>query len=99
MLRQANETPDISSRHHGHGNLCALHANPPSAADGKQLRVLMIVECSSGGTGRHVLDLAESLIERGCELHLIYSEGRIDRMFTDRLAEIEDLHLLRLPMR
>src|SRR5690606_9386236 len=41
------------------------------------LRVLMVVESSAGGTGRHVLDLCQGLIERGCEVHLLYSEGRI----------------------
>lgn len=59
----------------------------------------MIVECSAGGTGRHVLDLAESLLERGCQVHLIYSTVRIDRMFVDRLAECGKLNHVAIPMR
>ena len=37
--------------------------------------VLMVVESSAGGTGRHVLDLSEGLIRRGCEVHLSYATG------------------------
>lgn len=62
-------------------------------------RVLMIVESSAAGTGRHVLDLSRCLIERGCEVHLIYSTGRIDRIFINQLAELKGLHHLAVPMR
>jgi glycosyltransferase involved in cell wall biosynthesis len=62
-------------------------------------RVLMVVECSAGGTGRHVLDLAQGLIERRCDVHLIYSTRRIDKMFLDRLAEIQGLRQTVIPMR
>ncbi len=55
---------------------------------GRGLRVLMVVESSAGGTGRHVLDLSASLIKRGCEVHLIYSTVRVDQMFLDRLRRI-----------
>ena len=34
------------------------------------LRVLMVVESSAGGTGRHVLDLADGMTARGCEVHV-----------------------------
>ncbi|MDB5332474.1 MAG: glycosyl transferase group 1 [Phycisphaerales bacterium] len=65
----------------------------------KGLRILMIVESAGGGTGRHVLDLSEGLAQRGCEVHLIYSTGRIDRMFTDRLAELHGIRRTALAMR
>src|SRR5690348_12153620 len=58
----------------------------------KPLRILMIVESAGGGTGRHVLDLSAGLISRGHEVHLLYSTGRIDRLFENRLAEIPALH-------
>lgn len=51
----------------------------------------MIVESAGGGTGRHVLDLAEGLIARGCDVHIIYSTGRADAMFLDRLARVSKL--------
>lgn len=65
----------------------------------RPLRVLMIVESSGAGTGRHVLDLSKSLIERECTVHLIYSNGRVDRMFLDRLAGLTGLHHIAVPMR
>ena len=42
----------------------------------RPIRVLMITEASGGGSGRHVLDLSEGLLARGCDVHLIYSPGR-----------------------
>jgi glycosyltransferase involved in cell wall biosynthesis len=63
------------------------------------LKVLMVVESSGGGTGRHVLDLADGLIARGVEVHVIYSPLRADQMFFDRLAEIPSLRATPLPMR
>jgi glycosyltransferase involved in cell wall biosynthesis len=60
---------------------------------------MLIVESAAGGTGRHVLDLAEGLIARGHEVHLAYSTRRIDQLFTERLAGIQNLHRLRLPIR
>ena len=65
----------------------------------RPLRVLMIVESSGGGTGRHVLDLSEGLIERGCEVHLMYSTGRADGAFLDRLAGLSALRSTPLNMR
>ena len=70
-----------------------------AAAGGRRLRVLMVVESSGGGTGRHVLDLSEGLIDRGCEVHLVYSTGRADRAFLDRLAGLPALRREPLNMR
>src|SRR5439155_1334485 len=63
------------------------------------LRVLMVVESSAGGTGRHVLDLCQGMLDRGCDVHLIYSTGRIDRSFLQRLAGMKQLPRAALPMR
>jgi glycosyltransferase involved in cell wall biosynthesis len=68
------------------------HPSPP-------LRLLMIVESAAAGTGRHVLDLAEGLIGRGCDVHLIYSTRRIDRLFVKRLTDLPALRRQALPMR
>jgi len=70
-----------------------------TAADPTNLRILLIVESAAGGTGRHVLDLAEGLIRRGCDVHLIYSTGRTDRVFTDRLTSISGMRHLALKLR
>jgi glycosyltransferase involved in cell wall biosynthesis len=64
-----------------------------------RLRILMVVEASAGGTGRHVLDLSEALIERGCEVHLIYSARHTDNLFLDRLASVSSLHHTAVAMR
>jgi glycosyltransferase involved in cell wall biosynthesis len=86
----------------------ALHPNtapvPPSQPHahpdgGRPLRVLMVVESSAGGTGRHVLDLSQGLLARGCEVHLAYSTGRADRAFLDRLAGLPHLRRAAVPMR
>ncbi|HEV7299962.1 MAG TPA: glycosyltransferase family 4 protein [Tepidisphaeraceae bacterium] len=63
------------------------------------LRVLLIVESSGGGTGRHVCDLADGLTARGCEVHMVYSPTRADRMFMQRLGELPDLRAVAMPMR
>jgi glycosyltransferase involved in cell wall biosynthesis len=59
----------------------------------------MIVESSSGGTGRHVLDLSEGLAQRGCDVHVLYSTGRADRFFLERLQLLAKCRCLPLPMR
>jgi glycosyltransferase involved in cell wall biosynthesis len=64
----------------------------------RRLRVLMVLEASAGGAGRHVLDLAEGLILEGCQVHLLYSEGRIDRMFSERVRSIPGLQTARLDL-
>lgn len=63
------------------------------------LRVLMVVESSAGGTGRHVLDLCDGLMARGCEVHLVYSTGRIDALFIERLNGLPRLRRTALRMR
>src|SRR5258706_8478189 len=72
---------------------------PMNTQSAPNLKVLMVVESSGGGTGRHVLDLAEGLIARGVEVHVIYSPLRADQMFFDRLAEIDGPRTMSLPMR
>jgi glycosyltransferase involved in cell wall biosynthesis len=59
----------------------------------------MIIESAGGGTGRHVLDLAEGLIARGCDVHVIYSTGRADSMFLDRLARLPKLKSISIDAR
>jgi glycosyltransferase involved in cell wall biosynthesis len=66
---------------------------------GPFLRVLMVVESSAGGTGRHVLDLADGMTQRGCEVHVIYSTGRLDKLFLDRLSELRGVHSIALPIK
>ena len=67
--------------------------------DRRAIRVLLIAESCGGGAGRHVLDLAEGLIARGCEVHLIDSPVRADRFFRERAARLRNLGRAGLEMR
>ncbi len=55
------------------------------------MRVLLVVEASAAGTGRHVLDLAQGLVARGIDTHLLYATHRIDKIFAARLEKIAGL--------
>jgi len=77
----------------GNGNGRSPH-NPT-----RMLRVLEIVESSGGGTGRHVLDLAEGLARRGCDVHVLYSPRRADRLFLDRVTRLSGVRAAQAPMR
>jgi len=45
------------------------------------MKVLLVLEATLGGASRHVLDLADGLLDRGMEVHLVYSTLRADRNF------------------
>jgi glycosyltransferase involved in cell wall biosynthesis len=77
----------------------AAAAAAAAAATPRTLRVLMVVESAAGGTGRHVLDLSEGLIRRGCEVHVAYSTGRVDGQFLAGLSRLPEIRRLALPMR
>ncbi|WP_406693554.1 glycosyltransferase [Singulisphaera sp. Ch08] len=64
----------------------------------RPLRILLIAEACGGGAGRHVLDLAEGLRDRGCEVHLISSPHRMDRFFQGRLERAGTIRHLSLPI-
>jgi glycosyltransferase involved in cell wall biosynthesis len=70
---------------------------PPAAA--ARRRALMVVESCGGGTGRHVADLSRGLVARGWEVHLLFSLGRVDNLFLDRLAGLDGVRCKPLPMR
>lgn len=55
------------------------------------MKVLLIVESSAGGTGRHVLDLAEGLAARGFDIHLLYSTLRADPKFLERIRRLKGI--------
>ena len=44
-------------------------------------RVLIIVEATSAGVGRHVIDLCRGLLTREQQVHLVYSQRRMDSAF------------------
>jgi len=74
---------------------CAAAAAP---GGGRAIKVLMIAEACGGGAGRHVLDLAEGLLERGLDVHLIHSPGRVDAFFHERLGRLRAIRQVSYPM-
>jgi len=54
-----------------------------------KLRVLLLIEASGSGAGRHVLDLADGLAQSGHEVHLLYSPLRIEDAFLQRIRELD----------
>ncbi len=67
------------------------HDSKSNSRSLRRLRVLLIVESSSAGTGRHVCDLAEALLADGHDVHLIYSTIRMDSRFTFQHSGIRSL--------
>ncbi len=54
------------------------------------MKCIQLIEASSSGVGRHVMDLTSGLLERGHEVHLVYSEVRSDRVFCDDLRALSE---------
>ena len=68
----------------------------------KTLRVLHVTEASCAGVGGHVLDLVEGLPLINCDVHLIYSPGRADEPFLERIkkntnAKFQQMEMRRMP--
>ncbi|MFN7107333.1 MAG: glycosyltransferase family 4 protein [Brevundimonas sp.] len=63
------------------------------------MRILLVIEPSGGGSGRHVADLAQALIQAGHDVSLIYSPLRADSVFQNAVAALSLKALERLPMR
>lgn len=62
------------------------------------MRVLLVTEPSGGGSGRHVIDLAKRLSERGHEVCLVYSPVRAEARFEAEAAALGLWQLQRLDM-
>ncbi|PHY22901.1 glycosyltransferase [Caulobacter sp. BP25] len=63
------------------------------------LRVLLITEPSGGGSGRHVVDLAEGLCALGHEVSVIYSSTRAEPRFNSELHALPLRSIRDLPMK
>jgi glycosyltransferase involved in cell wall biosynthesis len=57
-------------------------------ADAK-LKILLAIESTSGGSARHVLDLAGGLLDAGHGVHIVYSSLRADKWFLEELATLK----------
>jgi glycosyltransferase involved in cell wall biosynthesis len=63
------------------------------------MKVLLLLEASGGGAGRHVADLALGLKARGVEVHLAYGTRRLSSPFAEALPQLKGVgvRLLELP--
>lgn len=66
---------------------------------GQPLKILLILETSGGGSGRHVIDLARELIKAGCAVTVAYSGLRAATEFLQEIKTVEGLSLVRVDMR
>lgn len=66
------------------------------------MKVLLVLEASLGGSGRHALDLAAGLLDRGSEVFLFHSTSRADQQFLAGLASLRakrtDFHCHSVPI-
>jgi len=65
----------------------------------KPLRIALILETSGGGSGRHVLDLARGLVDRGHDVTVIWAPDRAQEDFIASLQAIAGIKTLRVSMR
>ncbi len=49
------------------------------------MKIATLVESAAAGVGRHIVDLTNGLLDRGHEVHLVYSDTRSDAVFHDDL--------------
>jgi glycosyltransferase involved in cell wall biosynthesis len=64
-----------------------------------QLKILLVLEASGAGVGRHVIDLARELDCQGHTVHLIYSGHRMDGGFRRDLDTLGRVNAYRIDMR
>ena len=57
----------------------------------KKLHILQVVEASSGGVGRHVIDLSLGLLRSGHQTDIVYSQARSDPLFHRGLEQVRDI--------
>ena len=62
-------------------------------------KILLVIEASGGGVGRHVIDLARELDKQGQNVHLIYSGLRMEAGFRGDLEALGRVKTHRVDMR
>jgi len=98
LLGPALNVPPASSGSQAGAAAALAVEHGPDPAGGRSPRVLMVVESCGGGVSLHVFDLVEGLLDRGWNVHLIYSPRRADRSFLQRLQATRHLKYAGCPM-
>ncbi|MEO1042773.1 MAG: glycosyltransferase family 4 protein [Pseudomonadota bacterium] len=62
------------------------------------LRVAIVLETSGGGSGRHALDLAGGLAQRGCDVTVIYATARAEPGFVTALEALDGVRTVKAAM-
>ena len=62
-------------------------------------KILLVLEASGGGVGRHVIDLARELDRQGLRVHLIYSGLRMESGFRRDLGTLGRVNTCQIDMR
>lgn len=65
----------------------------------KNMRILLAMEATGGGTGRHLVDLATGMIRLGHAITIIYSPLRAEPSFVSAVNALPDAEVHALPMR
>lgn len=66
------------------------------------MKILYVIESAGGGSGRHTLDLAQTLASQGHDITLLYSDARIENWFQKEInaftnIKTDTLKIGRLP--
>lgn len=55
------------------------------------MKILFVIESAGGGSGRHTLDLAQSLARQSHDVTLLYSDARIENWFQKEIDHFPDI--------
>jgi len=64
----------------------------------KPIKILLILENAGAGSGRHVVDLAKSLLDKGHSVNLVYSASRLESWFEEAINSISGLNSHQIEM-
>ena len=79
------------------GNSQLMNRAKPAAA-AASLRICFIQEPLHAGVGRHTVDVARALADRGHEIHVVYSPVRLEPQFLADLSEHPRIHCHAIPI-
>ncbi|PPD42041.1 MAG: hypothetical protein CTY15_12720 [Methylocystis sp.] len=86
IASRARGAPQISLS----ANAKRIHSEAAPTFVPSKMRICHVIESSSGGSSRVVVDLLRDQLHAGHEVTLIYSPVRAEQQFTDALAAIGD---------
>lgn len=58
----------------------------------KPLKILYVVEATGGGVAKHVIELSKKMLEKGHNIHIIYSPFRMDDIFKNGMNLLQNTY-------